>query len=692
MIWKAAKENKILQKMKNDIRLYYIKFAVACCLILFFFIPLQFFGQSDRFSDFEKRKNKAVSELKKFTSPDTARVNALVRIFKNASFLKEDVEVKPYCDEALAISRKLNYSEGLAKCYCFMGGFFKSSSDPLKAQIYFDSVIQLSNNVNDTTLFKQKAFAQRFKGMIYYDQENYYEALNYLFEALKYYEYHSDIVTFSTYKTIGNIYIALNNFEQAGFYAKKNIELAEKKFSTQEQIQAYLSLIDIAVPKGQLHLAMYYLDKIKPYIPDSVQMMYNYGYYQNRGRVSYLLQQYDSSFLYYQQAYKYAEFSKHNFNINNALYYLSLTALKLGKKDIAKKYAEENLVLAEKANSREAKINALLNLSDYYHATGNQGNAFDLLQQATQLKDSLLSETNVKQMNTLAAVYENDKKQKEILQLQSEKQIQETTVNKKSTLNMIFIAIIIGLLFFGYLAYLNFRSRQKIGQQQQKIQQQQISELEKDRQLLIVDAMLKGQEDERSRIAKDLHDGLGGMLSGVKLSFINIKQKAALSAEYINGFEQSVKLLDNTIGELRKVAHNLMPEVLIRFGLDEALKEYCSSIQTSSNIAVIYQRFGKERKLSRQAEINIYRIVQELVNNALKHAGAKQIIVQLTKSPGKTSITVEDDGKGFDVKTSRQKKGAGMSNIEYRVNYFKGSFDIVSEPDNGTSVNIELMA
>jgi signal transduction histidine kinase len=311
---------------------------------------------------------------------------------------------------------------------------------------------------------------------------------------------------------------------------------------------------------------------------------------------------------------------------------------------------------------------------------------------AANLKDSLLSETNIKQANTLAAIYETGKKQNEIIQLQNEKKIQSATVEQKSTLNKVFISTIMGLLVFGYLAYRTIKSEQKVTTQQQEIQRQRISELEKDRQLLTVDAMLKGQEEERSRIAKDLHDGLGGMLSGVKLSFINMKENMVLPAENVNGFERSIKMLDNTIAELRKVAHNLMPETLVRFGLDEALKDFCNSIQTSTGIKIVYQQFGEIRKLSTRAEITVYRIIQELVNNALKYAGAKQIIVQLTRDHMKTGITVEDNGKGFDVRILDLKKGAGFSNIKYRVNYFKGTLDVNSEPGNGTSVSIELIA
>ena len=468
--------------------------------------------------------------------------------------------------------------------------------------------------------------------------------------------------------------------------------LAEKSFAKVYQIQAYLALVDIGIQKGEFHLALYYLDKIKPYMPDSEETMLDFAYYENRGRICYQLQQYDSSFSYYHLAYRYAQVSGHTLNTNTALYFLTTIALKLGETAAAKKYGEENLALAEKIDSKGGRIKALMNLSDYYHQTGNNTRGFDFLEKATFLKDSLLSETNIKQANTLAAIYETDKKQKEILKLQNEKEIQTASVRQNALLNKIFIATIIGLLVFGYLAYRTIKSGQQIALQEQEIQKQQISELEKDRQLLTVDAMLKGQEEERGRIAKDLHDGLGGMLSGVKLSFINMKENMVLPAENLSGFEKSIEMLDQTIVELRKVAHNLMPETLVRFGLEESLRDFCNSIQTSTGIKVVYQQFGENRKLATQAQITVYRIVQELVNNALKHSGAKQIIVQLTKDHIKTGITVEDNGKGFDVKTLDLKKGAGFRNIKDRVDYFKGNLDINSQPGNGTSVNIELKA
>ncbi|MBL0144826.1 MAG: GHKL domain-containing protein [Chitinophagaceae bacterium] len=222
------------------------------------------------------------------------------------------------------------------------------------------------------------------------------------------------------------------------------------------------------------------------------------------------------------------------------------------------------------------------------------------------------------------------------------------------------------------------------------MQQTQITQLEKDKQLLAVDAMLKGQEEERSRLAKDLHDGLGGMLSGVKLSFVNMKENMIMDAPSVQSFEASILQLDNTIAELRKVAHNLMPEALVKFGLKNAILDFCNSMQLPSKTKIIFEEMGTDRQLSNTADLYIYRIIQELINNAIKHAQPDQILLQLTKAEKNILITVENDGKGFDVTILKNAKGIGMKSVQQRVDYFAGKMDISSDKENGTSINIEL--
>ncbi|MBC7890118.1 MAG: hypothetical protein H7Z13_19755 [Ferruginibacter sp.] len=640
---------------------------------------------------YEERKGKAITTLKRFTMRDTARVNALLDVTATALIKKQRQELLPYCEEAMEISRKLGYQEGLARCYKWKGHLYKDLMDRVTAHLYYDSAINLAKGSLNEALLKCTADAHRGKAWIYYEQENYYTALHQFFEALKYYEGRNKITTMNFYTNISNIYSRVNDYPQAIVYAVKNTTLAEQDTDKIMQVQAWLSLVEIYVRNNELTRAAIYLAKMKPYVPDPVQLMINSGYYMNRGLVYYMQRQYDSSIFYYQQAYKVATASRHSVNKTAALHYLSKSALKLRKFGLAKKYADENLLLAEKMNSKIGKINALLNLSDYYHETNNNTNAYALLQKAAALKDSVLADANINQINRLAAVYESDKKEKEILELQTEKEIQVASVKQKSILNKFFSASIIALLFFGYLGYTNFKKSQQIAKQEQALQKQKIIELEKDKQLLTIDAMLKGQEEERGRIAKELHDGVGSLLSGTKMSFINVKENLLLSQENKMQFEKSLSLLDNTIGDLRKVAQNLMPEALLKFGLHEALRDFCGLMQSSPGPKVLYLQFGENRKLAGTAEVFIYRIIQELVNNAIKHAGASEIIAQLTMSNNKTSITVEDNGKGFDKSKLTGAKGSGIANINYRVQYLNGTSDIVSSPGNGTSVNIQLM-
>jgi len=239
------------------------------------------------------------------------------------------------------------------------------------------------------------------------------------------------------------------------------------------------------------------------------------------------------------------------------------------------------------------------------------------------------------------------------------------------------------------LGFRNLRNRQLLAKQQDELQQQRISELEKDKQLVAVDSLLKGQEEERSRLAKDLHDGLGGLLSGVKFSLSNMKDNLIITPDSMAVFERSLDMLDTSIKELRRVAHNMMPEMLTKFGLDEALKEYCITVNSTKLLEVKYQSLGMETRLDKSIEIIIYRIVQELLNNILKHALSTEAFVQLIRENDRLNIVVEDNGKGFDTALLENSKGAGWINIRSRVEYLKGQLDIHSESGKGTLINIE---
>jgi signal transduction histidine kinase len=201
-------------------------------------------------------------------------------------------------------------------------------------------------------------------------------------------------------------------------------------------------------------------------------------------------------------------------------------------------------------------------------------------------------------------------------------------------------------------------------------------------------AIADTREGERSRIAKDLHDGIGGLLSGVRISLANIQSRLAFQPDDELIFERSMDMLDGSMQELRRVAHAMSPPSLEVFGLKTALRDYIETANSMKTVKTIFQTIGDERRFEKEHELIIYRVIQELINNVLKHAQATECLVQVSYLSDYLSITVEDNGKGFDM--SKESNGMGWSNIRQRVEFLKGTLDLHSSASSGTSVQINI--
>lgn len=362
-----------------------------------------------------------------------------------------------------------------------------------------------------------------------------------------------------------------------------------------------------------------------------------------------------------------------------ALY--GLSSYYLSKKDYinTKRYADSSLQLADIYNLRKEKQLLYPLLSNYYFAIQNTKMGNYYAQQDELLRDSTLNESITRNTIDLEKKYETERKDVQI-------QLQQTELKQQSILTWFLVASAIGLSIILLLSYRNYRNRQKL-------HQTRIDELQKEKQLSAIEAVLKGEEQERTRLAKELHDGMGGMLSGIKYSFINMKETIDLTPEKVQAFDRNLDMLDTSIREMRRVAHNLMPEILVKYGLNTALKEFCNDISRSGVIPVVYQPMGLERvDVDQSTSLAVYRIVQELVHNAIKHAAAKTVLVQIHASEQDRilSVTVEDDGKGFDRYAFHNKSGIGWINIQNRVEFLKGRVDVSSAPGGGTSVLVEI--
>lgn len=340
-------------------------------------------------------------------------------------------------------------------------------------------------------------------------------------------------------------------------------------------------------------------------------------------------------------------------------------------------YIREGLAIALADSLRDELKNSYIVLSYIAAREGDFRESIMARQKADSITDASLNERVLSSTADLEKKYETVKKDKQI-------SLQEAAIQRKSLLNRILILGTAAILLLTLLLYRNYR-------QKQKLQLQRINELETEKKLMATEAVLKGEEQERTRLAKDLHDGLGGMLSGIKYSLNSMKGNLIMTAENQQAFERSMDMLDSSIREMRRVAHNMMPEALVKFGLDAAIKDYCNDINQSGALQVSYQSIGmQDAHIDQTISITVYRIVQELLNNTMKHAGARNAIVQLSKREGQLTVAVEDDGKGFDSSLLSQVSGIGWNNIRNRIDFLKGKLDIDTKPGEGTSVLIEL--
>ena len=200
--------------------------------------------------------------------------------------------------------------------------------------------------------------------------------------------------------------------------------------------------------------------------------------------------------------------------------------------------------------------------------------------------------------------------------------------------------------------------------------------------------MLDGEERERVRVARDLHDGLGGMLAGVKLNLSGWANDHA-DVPQDKDLGKVIDQLDSSVTELRRIARNMIPETLLNFGLEQALKDLVT-FYMKDDLNIDFQPFNIARDIPISTQLNIYRVVQELLSNAVKHANATELVLQCSQNEKNFLITVEDNGRGFDPDKLKTSKGIGLHNLQSRVEFMNGKMELITAPGEGTTVNIEI--
>ncbi len=394
----------------------------------------------------------------------------------------------------------------------------------------------------------------------------------------------------------------------------------------------------------------------------------------------------------YKKSYELALQTGNRMDIGDALYKMGLMSLYSGNLKKSEERLFEALEIARRIQSKILERNVYDVLYSLEETRGNYKKAYEYLNKYVDVVYAIFSEDDQRQSNFLKARFDAEKREFVISKLESEKEIQQLKLARQRWL---IFGLFLVLLFTGLMVlYIVKRNRykQNLAEKQKQLQEQKIIQLEKEKQLIATRSLLAGEEIERTRLAGDLHDGLGGLLTGVKLKLSSMKENSIITSENLAHFNHALDLLDTSIAEMRRVAHNLMPETLMHYGLQTALADFVRQVEPEGPPVIRFNSFGENLRFEKELEITVYRITQELVNNALKHADAKQIEVQLFTEKNRVSLQVVDNGKGFNTNMATgQTDGKGLKNINDRITAFNGHFEIVSEPGKGTECTLEFL-
>lgn len=482
----------------------------------------------------------------------------------------------------------------------------------------------------------------------------------------------------------------LGLFKESLHYADMGMKLSEESNNFDGYVSAAITASIAARNLKDQVLYKAYLAKAEGKMDQVEHPHYKASLYQNLSGAYFDTEDYKTANRYIDSSLVYLQGNEDN-NISASIFMSKGLALhKMGHTLEAIQFLEKALRFAEQKRDWFVVRESHLGLSETNFSLGNLQKAYEHHLSYAQYKDSTQRIESERIVAEISAKYRTEKQQLELSRLQDQAELDaiEKAQAKRQYVFLLIIAILVVLILT--TLYALQRRRNTILKQKEAIISEQLKRLETEKQIVVLDSLLKGEETERSRVAKDLHDGVGSLLSGVKLSLSSMDGNMFISADHARIFERSLHQLDDAITEMRRVAQNMMPEILVKSGLITAVNHLANTISQTGSLSIHFEHHNFDLRLPSDMEIIVYRIIQELLQNAVKHSAASEVIIQLSEHDQTINLVVEDNGKGFNPELWDKSTGMGFSNLKNRVNYLKGSIHINTQSGEGSSFLIEF--
>ncbi|MBW1298477.1 tetratricopeptide repeat-containing sensor histidine kinase [Aquimarina litoralis] len=589
-----------------------------------------------------------------------------------------------------ALHRIIKKNKGInitTKAYGLLSHHYDNKGIFDSASFYCRKVIQELKDSKDSLYLSRISSAYRVLGSINEDLGTRTDALHYYLAGLKIAEDIKDAEAVITHKNgIANIYLENEEYNKAQKIYEENLA-NYKGDNIGVTYNTYINLGIIAYEKKKTEESISYYKKALKICEDIENYRCISKLYLNIGAAYDVDKNFDKKITNFKKSIQIAEENSIQDLALLVTYNLGVNYSNKAQYELALNYFHKALKKANQQSNYHVEQYIYEELDKIFVAKDNYKKAYEYqekTQEVIRIVDSIQSNVEIEE---LQLKYETSEKEKEILTLREEQLIKDNHIARQNTVKW---AILIGfgilLIPIGFLMntyYQRMKMQRKLNNKLIEVNQQKIVGLIKDQELKLVRASIEGQDRERKRIAQQLHDSVGGNLSSIKLQLDNMQQGKT-------SHNKVVHQIDDTYDLIREISHNLIPKKFSQNPFTSLITEYLNNVQSSSDLTIIFNPYPEDKlnQIQQEIQVELFNIIQELLTNALKHAKASSIAIQLDHLNNEIKLIFEDNGIGFNV--DKNSNGIGLSNIKNRLLKFEGKLFIDSKPNHGTVINIDI--
>ncbi|NND32599.1 MAG: tetratricopeptide repeat protein [Saprospiraceae bacterium] len=569
-------------------------------------------------------------------------------------------------------SKKINYSRALARALTNIALIKIERSQKTEGESLLKESLEISKQINDPEL-ELHIYANL--AILHHYSTDYDIAVDYYLQSADIAKKIDDQYNvIRAYLNIGDVFRQNEIFDEA---VKHLFQASEASQMSYPNLYGYSTaqIADIFRDENELDSAAKYIGSVFEKIDQITSPQVLTQAYSVRANILEEQGNYQEAHPDHLKSLTYAEQLGQAFSIAGCYCLLGNNASNRGAFVEASQYFEKYAELSDDINNQYLDQECLRYWSRMEETRGNFKKSNELLYQYFAIKDSIFSAENRNILTDLATKYEAAEKDAEIAK-------QQLRINQRTIQRNWFITGVLTLMLLSW--FLFYRTRKN-----KRLARTEIENLEKQQKLLSLDYMVQGQEQERKRIAQELHDGLGGLLASTKLQIHQVQQET-LENTSKDVLEAAEKMINHAHTEVRRIAHDMMPGALVDLGLADAIEDLIEQVRKQQHFKVNFSKAIEDAELSEMQSLHIYRIIQEILNNTIKHAQASQLDIAITAENQVLKLNVADDGVGFDYQSATGKGGMGLRSITSRVNYLDGRLHIDALPGRGTQYLIDI--